>query len=359
MYQLLLDIARNCWEILLASAPWVLLGFAIAGLLKGFLPPTLIARQLGRRRFASVFKAALFGIPLPLCSCGVIPAAISLRGQGANKGSTAAFLISVPETGVDSMAITWALLDPVMTVIRPVAAFVTATVAGFMINLLPGSEDNVAAPLTAQKPCNCKQTCDPPPAPETASFSRKLATGMRFAFGELLDDIGKWLVLGILIAGLFGALLPGDFFETNLNSELGGLLIMLLAGVPLYICATASTPIAAALVLKGLSPGAALVFLLAGPATNLATITIVYRYFGRMATVIYLSAIAGCSLLLGWLTNRWYLATGSDILNWSTGAQINNHATWPVVAAALLIALLLRNWLSALKSRKAGQSTCC
>jgi len=134
---------------------------------------------------------------------------------------------------------------------------------------------------------------------------------------------------------------------------------MLLAGIPMYICATASTPIAAALVLKGLSPGAALVFLLAGPATNLATITIVHRFLGRRATGIYLLAIAGCSLLLGWLTNRWYLASGNDILNWTTGQQIDNHSVWSVVSAMLLIGLLLRSWLKVIRSRQAGKSTCC
>ena len=147
MYLLLLDIARNCWEILLASAPWVLLGFAFAGLLRGFLPTTPAARHLGANRFASVFKASLFGVPLPLCSCGVNPAAISLRKQGVNKGSTTAFLVSVPENGVDSMAIAWALLDPLMTLIRPVAAFVTATVAGTLINLLPNATAKDPEPL--------------------------------------------------------------------------------------------------------------------------------------------------------------------------------------------------------------------
>jgi uncharacterized protein len=355
VYQLSLDILRNCWEVLLASAPWVLIGFALAGLLKGFLPPALIARQLGKNRFASVFKASLFGVPLPLCSCGVIPAAISLRKQGANKGSTAAFLISVPETGVDSMAITWALLDPIMTLVRPVAAFITATIAGGLINLLPDATAPVTNPLPTTESCGCTTIQNP----ARTTFLGKLICGLQFAFGELLEDIGKWLVLGIFIAGVFSTLLPGDFFVTYLNSEWGGLLIMLLAGIPLYICATASTPIAAALVLKGLSPGAALVFLLAGPATNLATITIVYRFLGRRATAIYLLAIASCSLLLGWLTNRWYLATGSSILNWTTGLQTDSHAGWSVIAAVLLLGLLVRAWLSAIKSRRAGQSTCC
>jgi uncharacterized membrane protein YraQ (UPF0718 family) len=305
-----------------------------------------------------VFKAALPGVSLPLCSCGVIPAAISFHKQGANKGATAEFLISVPETGGDSMAITWALLDPIMTVIRPVAAFVTATFAGVMINLLPKPSGETSSPSLEKAACGCSSSCSTLPAPENMSLGKKLKTGLEFAFGQLPEDTGKWLVVGIVMAGVFTALLAADFFERYLSNEFSGLLIMLLAGIPLYICATAATPTAAALVLKGLSPGAALVFLLAGPTTNLAKITIVYRYFGRPATAIYLLAIAACSVALGWLTDRWYPATGSDILNWSTGNQIDQHAGWSIIAA-LLLALLLRAWLSALKSRKAGRSTCC
>lgn len=358
MLELFTRIALSCWDILLASAPWMLLGFAIAGLLKGFLPASLIADQLGKNRLASVIKASLFGVPLPLCSCGVIPAAISLRRQGANRGSAAAFMISVPETGVDSMAITWALLDPLMTLIRPLAAFVTATFAGWLINLAP--EPPALPPrYNHSEGCGCSSSCTLEMHPRETSFGDKLKTGLQFAFGELLEDIGKWMVVGIVLAGLFTALLPENFFDQHLGGEAGGLLIMLLAGIPLYICATASTPIAAALVLKGLSPGAALVFLLAGPATNLATITVIYREFGRLATGIYLASIASCSLLLGWLTNRWYRAHGLEILNWSTGTQVDGHGTVSVLAALLLLGLLLRAWLKVARNHRTGQSSCC
>jgi uncharacterized membrane protein YraQ (UPF0718 family) len=192
-------------------------------------------RHLGNNRFASVFKAALPGVSLPLCSCGVIPAAISFHKQGANKGATAEFLISVPETGGDSMAITWALLDPIMTVIRPVAAFVTATFAGVMINLLPKPSGETSSPSLEKAACGCSSSCSTLPAPENMSMGKKLKTGLEFAFGQLPEDTGKWLVVGIVMAGVFTALLPADFFERYLSNEFSGLLIMLLAGIPLYI----------------------------------------------------------------------------------------------------------------------------
>ncbi len=340
MLETVLGILAECWEILVESAPYVLFGFFAAGLLKALLPEETVARHLGKNSTASVLKASLFGIPLPLCSCGVIPAAIGLRKQGASKGASAAFLVSVPETGVDSIAITWALLDPLMTVVRPAAAFFTATVTGLLINRLP-EENKVAPEETRKSSCGCSSSgvhseAEKPPRP---SLSHRLKGGIGYAFGDLLKDIGSWLLLGIAIAGVISYLVPDDFFTRYLGNELLSLLIMLVVGIPLYICASASTPVAAALVLKGLSPGAALVFLLAGPATNAATITVVARYFGRAATMLYLVSIALCSLVLGWLTNRLYAWSGLDITQWVS--EVGAAAESPVMVAAAVVLLLL------------------
>jgi len=341
MISILTGILAECWAVLLESAPFVLFGFLAAGLLKAVIPGDLVARHLGKNNAASVVKAALFGVPLPLCSCGVIPAAVELRKQGASKGSSAAFLVSVPETGVDSVAITYALLDPLMTLLRPVAALFTAIVTGLMINRLPDD-----APIPAAQPLACKDACCGQPAPKEvrAPLRQRLRNGLDYAFGELLGDIGSWLMLGIAIAGVIAFAVPEDFFARTFANELTSLLVMLVVGIPLYICASASTPVAAALVLKGLSPGAALVFLLAGPATNAATITVVYRFWGRGATIVYLSAIAGCSLLLGWLTNRLYAFAGIDILDWVKLGQEHAAAPWETAAAVVLLLLLLRAW---------------
>lgn len=341
MTNILAGIFAECWTVLLESAPFVLFGFFAAGVLKAVLPGNLVSRHLGQNNAASVVKASLFGIPLPLCSCGVIPAAVELRKQGASKGSSAAFLVSVPETGVDSMAITWALLDPLMTVLRPIAAFVTATVTGLLINRLPEEPlPQPAADVACSEAC-----CDQPAARGSRHpLLQRLREGLGYAFGELLADIGAWLMLGIAIAGVIAFAVPEDFFARSFAHEWTSLLVMLLVGIPLYICASASTPVAAALVLKGLSPGAALVFLLAGPATNAATMTVVYRFWGRAATVIYLASIAGCSLLLGWLTNRLYTAAGLNILDWVELGEEQAAGPWEIAAALLLLALLVRSW---------------
>lgn len=341
MFETVTGILIECWEILVESAPYVLFGFLAAGLLKALLPEETVARHLGKNSAASVLKASLFGIPLPLCSCGVIPAAIGLRKQGASKGASAAFLVSVPETGVDSIAITWALLDPLMTVIRPAAAFFTATVTGLLINRLPEEKNVLPEEITQESSCSCSSSGGGSEAekPSRPFLSRRLKGGIGYAFGDLLKDIGSWLLLGIAIAGVISYLVPDDFFTRYLGNELLSLLIMLVVGIPLYICASASTPVAAALVLKGLSPGAALVFLLAGPATNAATITVVARYFGRAETMLYLVSIALCSLGLGWLTNRLYACSGLDITQWVS--EVGAAAESPVIVAAAVVLLLL------------------
>lgn len=349
MVEMVAGILGECWKILLESSPYMLFGFLGAGLLKAFLPEEAVARHLGKNSVGSVLKASLFGIPLPLCSCGVIPAAVGLRRQGASKGASAAFLVSTPESGVDSIAITWALLDPVMTVARPLSAFLTATVTGLLINRLPEETAPVAPAAASAGGCGCAGgSCGGPATPAKPSLAHRLLGGLAYAFGDLLGDIGRWLLLGIAVAGVLAWVLPDDFFVRHLGSEFSSLLIMLVVGIPLYICASASTPVAAAMVLKGLSPGAALVFLLAGPATNAATIAVVTRFWGRRATVVYLAAIAGCSLLLGWLLNRFYAWTGLDITRWVTDFR-HEEASLPAVTAALVLLGLigwqnLRGW---------------
>lgn len=342
--EILSGITLQVWGVLLEAAPYVLLGFFAAGLLKALVPEEVVVRHLGKSSTGSVLKASLFGVPLPLCSCGVIPAAIGLRKQGASKGASASFLVSVPETGADSIAITWALLGPVMALVRPLAAFVTATITGLLINLLPDE----GVPVPVEKPAGCcGSTCNSEQAPEQKlPLAQRLRGGMRFAFGDLLGDIGKWLIFGILLAGIISYLVPDDFIERYLGSEFLSLLIMLIVGIPLYICASASTPIAAVLILKGLSPGAALVFLLAGPATNAATLALVLRYFGRPATAIYLATIALCSLLFGFLLNRIFSLIGFDLTSQivSMGSEASGNA-FEVVSAVLLLVLVVYSLL--------------
>lgn len=319
--QWILAVGMECWNVLVEASPYVLFGFFVAGLLKVFVPDGVMAAHLGGRGVKPVLKAALVGVPLPLCSCGVLPAALGLRRQGAGKGAAAAFMISTPETGVDSMAVTYALIDPVMTVVRPVAATITAVVAGLLVNAFPGREADLSPspipPMAKDGGCGgegCGCGCGhAPDAPAGPSFRDKFASGMRYAFGEMLGDIGRWLMLGVLVAGLISVAVPDDFLASFAGGGILSYLVMLAVALPLYVCATASTPIAASLLLKGISPGAALVFLLAGPATNGATITVMLKTLGRRATGLYLAAIVGCSLGMAYAVDRLYAALGFDI----------------------------------------------
>lgn len=340
MNNFIVGILLECWDILKEAAPFVLFGFFAAGVLKAMIPDDFVARHLGKNGTSSVLKASLFGIPLPLCSCGVIPVAIGLRKQGASKGATASFLVSVPETGVDSIAITWALLDPVMTAVRPVSAFLTAVVTGICINLFPDKETNPVK----ESDDNCDWSSEQEETNKKREpFVTRLKESLTYAFTDLLKDIGKWLILGIVIAGTISYFVPDGFFEKYLGGEFSSLLIMLVVGIPLYICASASTPIAAAMVLKGLSPGAALVFLLAGPATNAATMTVIAKHLGRTATVIYVSVISVSSLAFGWLVNRLYAWLGIDVMEWVNPAEHNSDSIVYLLSAIVLIALLA--WL--------------
>lgn len=306
---LLFDILTASGELLKEASIYILFGIFVGGLLKVFLNPSMVSSHLGRGRFSSVFKAALLGIPIPLCSCGVLPAAASLKRQGANNGATTAFLISTPESGVDSIAISYALLDPIMTVVRPVAAFITATAAGILENLLgsPDTKEQSPPDLTCTID-NCCDGLDCPPEEHIRhhTFNEKIRAGMTFAFGELWSDMVGWFLMGILLGGAITVLVPPEIMMRYLGGGISSMLLMLAFGIPLYICATASTPIAAALILKGVSPGAALVFLLVGPATNITSLTVLIGILGKRATVIYLGALAVSAVAFGLAVDWFY-----------------------------------------------------
>ena len=326
--------------LLLDASPYILFGILVAGLLKMFLSTDYIARNLGEGRFKPVFKAAILGIPIPLCSCGVLPAAVSLKKQGASNGATTAFLISTPESGIDSIAISWALLDPIMTVARPVVAFITAFAAGISESFFGTSESSLKVDNScAVDGCCDGEDCDPVEHDNHHSFVEKLAAGMRYAFGELWGDLAGWFAVGLLLAGFITAVIPDDVVTAYLGGGLSAMLLMLLVGIPLYICATASTPIAAALILKGVSPGAALVFLLVGPATNVASLSVLVGMLGKRAVAIYLGAIAVVSVLAGLTLDLIYNLSG--ITARAAVGQAAELVPVPVQYAAALVLILI------------------
>ncbi|MBA3003992.1 MAG: permease [Desulfurivibrio sp.] len=337
---LFLNIFIESWKLLLDAGVYILFGILIGGLLKVFLSPAYVARHLGQGRYSSVLKAALFGIPLPLCSCGVLPAAAALKRQGANNGATTAFLISTPESGVDSISVSYALLDPIMTVARPLAAFVSAILAGFTENTFnpPRPQLAMAADLSCAVDGCCSGTdCSPAEHASHHTFSEKIRAGMRYAFGELWGELAGWFFIGLLLAGVISAVVPDDLITSYLGGGFVAMLLMLAFGIPLYICATASTPIAAAMILKGVSPGAALVFLLVGPATNMATLSVLVGLLGRRATVVYLSCIAITAVLFG-LALDWMYAT-MGISAKAVVGQAGELMPYPVQLAAAMVIL--------------------
>ena len=274
-------------------APYLLLGFLVAGLLGAFVPVSFIETHLGKRGFWQIVKASLLGVPIPLCSCSVIPVAASIRKHGATRGATVSFLTSTPQTGVDSIAATWGLMGPLFAFFRTVVAFVTGCICGASVETFASSHEERREECDEHCPsCN--------PAPKAVRWRQVFAYG----FGTLPRDIGRALLVGILISGLLGSLVPDDFFVRHLDSEWLSMLAVLGLGIPLYVCSTGSIPIALAMIGMGLSPGAALVFLITGPATNAATITTVMKTMGKKAVGIYLATLALCSLAAGWTLNR-------------------------------------------------------
>jgi uncharacterized membrane protein YraQ (UPF0718 family) len=284
----------------------------------------------------------------------VLPAAVSLRKQGASNGATTAFLISTPESGVDSISITYALLDPIMTVARPVVAFVTAAVAGITENLLGSNSETTRITPDLSCPvdgCCDGQNCSPEAHRRHHTFLEKLAAGMRFAIKDLWEDLAGWFLIGIVLAGLITVVIPPDMFSKYLGAGLPAMLIMLAVGIPLYICATASTPIAAALILKGVSPGAALVFLLAGPATNIASLTVLTGVLGKRATAIYLTSIAVCAVVFGLLVDQVYASLGISAQA-VVGQASEIVPEWAgVISALAILAMSIKPVWSAMRAR--------
>ncbi|AKB84244.1 SO_0444 family Cu/Zn efflux transporter [Methanococcoides methylutens] len=351
--EILADIMVESWDIFAEAAPYLLLGFGIAGLLHVFVPDDKVMQYLGSSagKFRSVINASFLGVPLPLCSCGVVPAALSLRKRGATKGATLSFLISTPQTGVDSIAITYALLDPIMTVFRPVATFATAVVAGVAENILNPSKDkddklpekpaplNVLPMFSAEPDsCGCS-SCGP--HEEAENFIDKVKAGAKYAYIELLGEIGFWLIVGVVVAGIISYVVPENLVGNYLGGGIASMLLALIVGIPLYICATASTPLAAVLILKGMSPGAAFVFLLAGPATNAATITMVLKFLGRRTTAVYLASIALCAVVCGLVLDQIYSRLGIDVISIAGSASEVMPEEVKNIFAVILLPLLL------------------
>ena len=293
-------ILKEAYLLLNNMSPYLLFGFLFAGILHIFFKTETISKNLGSSSTSSVVKASLFGIPLPLCSCSVIPAAISLRKEGASRGAVLSFLISTPTTGIDSILATYSLLGWLFMAYRILASFLTGVLSGIMANMFIKEDNFNIEPEHKCELCGSKNE-------HAHNILQKIKGIFSYAYGDLLKDTGMPLLVGILIGGVITYFLPESFIETYLGSGFKAMFIMLVIGIPMYVCATASIPIAAALMLKGMNPGAAFVFLVAGPATNIVTMVIVARNLGKISLLIYLGSIALCSITLGLFLDRIYV----------------------------------------------------
>lgn len=335
-----MNFVEALWETILLSAPYLILGLIISGVIKQFIPMDKVKKWLGGANFSSVVKAALVGVPLPLCSCSVVPTAVTLRKAGASKASTSAFLISTPESGVDSIAMTYALMDLPMTIIRPIAAFLSAFVAG-VLQIFFNKEDSVQEKENREEPV--KSCCSKTKVIPKESFGKSLIQSLKFGFGDLINDIALWFGFGILISALIQVFIPSTFFM-DLGTEASRFLI-LAVGIPVYICASATTPIAAALVMKGVSPGAALLLLLVGPATNISNILVIQKYIGRKGVFLNIAAVIIVGLAFSYLTDYFYI---DSVLDWKSSMD-HNHAHFSLfekVCGAFLVFLILKGiWI--------------
>ena len=325
-------------------SPYLLLGLLLAGILHVYFKKDVTKKYLGKPNLKSVVYAALLGVPLPLCSCGVIPTGIAFYKEGASKGATVSFLISTPQTGVDSIAVTWSMMSLPFALLRPVVAFITGIVGGVITNKMKIGEISDSLPED-----DCNGSCHV----QESKSAGKFKTMLQYAFIEFLDDIAKWLTIGLLIAALISVLIPDDFFIQYLGNPVLSMLVVLLISVPMYICATGSVPIAVVLMAKGLSPGAALVFLMAGPATNAATITVLGKVLGRKTLLVYIATISLGAVLFGLIIDyllpaRWFALAGGHLQHIHNMQQLDLFST---LCSVILALLLLSSFIRKLKSK--------
>ncbi|WP_421418854.1 SO_0444 family Cu/Zn efflux transporter [Pseudoalteromonas lipolytica] len=423
-----MDLLNNFWQLFLLSAPWLMLGLLIAGLLNVYLPANFLNRHLGKEGLWTTIKAAFIGAPMPLCSCGVIPAAIGLRRAGASKSATTAFLVSTPETGVDSVSVSYVLLGPFMAIIRPIAAVCSAIAAGVLVgkdheihsqhkHQAATADDNSAgccssnsaaevkkepsccssntaaevkkepsccssntaaevkkessccssntAAEVKKEPSCCSSNASAEIKKESSGFSTedsasiktdrccksekpslsiesrvaKFKRAIRFSCNKLLEDTMVWLVIGLFFAALVQTYVPESYLS-QWGSGIFAMLVVILISIPMYICATASTPIAAGLLLSGVSPGAVLVFMLAGPATNIATLGVVGKELGKRAVFAYLTGVIGMALLFGFLTDYLVDEFGFVVAPMmGTEHEVLPH--WLSLASGIILAILM------------------
>ena len=370
----LITFAREFITLFSEMAPFLLLGFLLAGIIHVWIPNALYVPKISKSNFSSVLWAALFGVPLPICSCGVIPTSIAIRREGASKGASVSFLISTPATGVDSILATYSLLGLPFAILRPIAAFVTALVGGVFTNFATRNEVEDVSANTAHlksvnhsdaaksahshsehEHCGCC-SCESGDV-HHMTFGQKIVETFRYGLVDMVGNVSKWLMIGLLLGALISAFVPNDFFMALREYPLLCMIAILLLAMPMYTCATGSIPLALALVAKGITPGAALVLLMAGPATSIASMLVVGKAFGKRTLVAYLASIAVGAIGFGLIVDTFFMDTFLAAMLPGGTAECHGHAALGVfdyVCAGLLAVLILYTVVT----RKAGHCGC-
>ncbi len=350
---MILGVLKECIFLLNKMSFYLLFGFLVAGIIHVFVKEDLITRHLGKHNIWAVIKAALFGIPLPLCSCSVVPTALSLRKDGASKGSILSFLISTPTTGIDSIFATYSLLGGVFTIFRIVASFVAGALAG-LLSILFVNDDN--APMNQQN--IAPKSCCQHHRAETikSGFKKKILGVFRYAFIDLMKDAGGWIMIGIIVGGVISYFIPQTFIEQYLGSLWQSIFIMMVVGIPMYVCSAGSLPIAAALMLKGMNPAAAFVFLFVGPATNSASLTVILKELGLKSVLIFLSSIIVTSISLGVFLNAVWLYLDINIADHFMQHSESLPKWIEVVSSLILSTIVFVQGISLLKKKMSHES---
>jgi len=367
MFKLFFESLINTF---LAMAPYMMFGLFFVGLLKVYVNKSLVLKTLGKDNFASVVKASLIGVPLPLCSCGVIPTAVELKKDGASDSAVSSFLISTPQTGIDSIAATYALMGPFFAIYRPIAAFLAGIFGGIVVKIfnrhpeeIKLNEEISEASCSCEhehdkeeSSCSCGDKCTNCEELEQKKGFKRFLGLFSYAYGDFLDEIGKDFAIGIVIAALIATFLPPSIFvDAGLDHGILAMLIMVVIGLPMYVCSTSSIPIAISLMLKGLSPGAAFVFLFAGPVTNAASIIILKKVLGKKTTVLYISSVIIFSLVgglfLDFLVTRFGLSVFNSAITSQAAGMENGIIS--IVLSIIFLLLLLKGFSKKLyKARK-------
>jgi len=354
------------WQLSIAMGPYILFGLAFAGILHELVPDSIVTKHLGKKSISSVVKSTIFGIPLPVCSCGVIPLATSIKKSGASKGATLSFLISTPITGVDSIMATYGIFGWIFTLYRALTSMIIAMIAGILTNIFdkdggveveePKRKKAAFSAVAPQHPISFSMNI---PKSEEKSKTFSFTAAIKYAFVTLLGDIAKPLFWGLLLGALITVAIPDNLSDLLKAYSWLSYIIVTLIAVPMYVCATASLPIAAGLMLSGVSAGAAFVFLSAGPATNTVTIGVVKKMLGTRSLVIYLGSIILGSIVFGLGLDYIF-----DVSNIDPASLIHIHEEDGIIStisAVILWVLLL--WFIAKpyfnKKDKCNSGSCC